>query len=132
MSFAELDAMIRTLEALGDPESVAASVASRAAPLLDDAVKATARAGQAPDGKPWPKRADGGAPLANAASHVTTKAHGPIVRMTLTGPDVFHHFGATRGSVRRQVIPDSGAGLSEVATQALRRAASDEWEARMR
>jgi hypothetical protein len=132
MSAQALDEMIASLRALGDAEEIAAGVARRAAPLLDAAVKATASAGQSPDGKAWQKREDGGAPLKNAAAHITTKAHGPLVRMTLTGADVFHHYGATRGSIRRQVIPDAGAAVPEMVTELLLQAAGAEFEARTR
>src|SRR4029077_6193843 len=132
MALQELDEMIRSLEALGDSEGFAAAVAARAAPLLDEAVKRTARAGQAPDGKPWPRRKDGDQALEHAADHIVTKAPGPIVRMTVTGVDVFHHFGATPGQVRRQVIPDAGAEMPAVAVHALERAAAAEFEARAR
>ena len=128
--FAELDAMIAQLRSLDGPV-VEQAIARGAAPLLDKAVKATARAGQAPDGKPWPTKKDGGAALEHAADHITTTASGAMVRMTLTGPTVFHHFGATRGGVRRQVIPDAGAEIPQVAIDAVTRAAREEIAARL-
>lgn len=130
MSFADLDAMIATLRGLDGPD-VERAIAARTAPLLDAAVKRTAAAGQDPDGKPWAPTKDGGAPLAHAADHITTAASGSIVRMTLTGPDVYHHFGATRGGIRRQVIPDAGAGIPQVAVAAITRAAREEIAARV-
>lgn len=130
MSLAELDDMIATLQRL-DGEDVERAVAARAAPLLDAAVKRTTRAGQDPDGKPWPERKAGGQALEHAADHITTRAAGSLVRMTLTGPDVFHHFGATRGGVRRQVIPDAGAGIPDVAVRIITQAARDELAARV-
>lgn len=120
--------MIAQLRAL-DGDRLAERIAARAAPLLDAAVKGTTSRGQAPDGTPWPKRQDGGAALEHAPDHIATKAAGPIVRMTLTGPDVYHHFGATKGGVRRQVIPDAGAEMPAVVERALLRAAREEFDA---
>lgn len=130
MAFAELDRMIAILRGLGGAE-VAQAVARRAAPLLDEAVKRTASAGQDPEGHPWPARKDGGRALERAADHITTRAAGNLVRMTLTGPDVFHHFGATRGQVRRQIIPDAGAEIPASVVAVLTQAARDEIAARL-
>ena len=53
---AELDAMIERLRALAGPK-VGERVAARAAPGVDAAIKATARAGTTPDGRAWkPKK----------------------------------------------------------------------------
>lgn len=98
---AELDEMIAMVRSL---RTLAVDAANEAAPLIEKAIKTTAAAGQTPDGKSWAPTKEGKKPMTNAASHITVTAAGPVVRMTLTGPDVFHHFGA-RG-VRRQVIPD--------------------------
>jgi hypothetical protein len=100
-----LDAMIEKMKLLG-ASGVGARVAARAAPLVDVEVKKTASAGTTPTGQAWKPRKDGGRPLVNAASHITTQAHGNLVSVTLTGPDVFHHLGLGNAP-RRQVIPDS-------------------------
>lgn len=122
--------MIAQLRSLDGPP-VEQAIARRAAPLLDKAVKATAGAGKAPDGTSWPPKKDGGQALEHAADHITTTANGAIVRMTLTGVDVFHHYGATRGGIRRQVIPDAGAEMPQVAIDAVTRAAREEIAARL-
>lgn len=118
-----LDSFIRSLKAL-DGETLERRTAQLAAPLLDDAVKKTASAGTTPAGAPWqPKKRGGGQPLADAASHIATRAYGPVVRQTLTGPTVFHHFGNEKDP-ERQVIPSSAedppvaSALAQAAQQA--------------
>lgn len=128
MSMQVLDEMIRELHEL-EPDAFGARVAQRAAPMLEKAVKATAAAGRAPDGTPWAPCKDGGRAMVHAADHVEASAHGAIVRVTLTGPDVFHHLGL-RGEPRRQVIPDRGGSeLPDVVVDVLTRAAREELEA---
>lgn len=100
---AVLQAMIARLQAVG--RSGLADVAAAAAPLVEEALRATARAGQTPYGESWPEKKAGGAPLERAADHITAKAAGPTVRVYLTGPDVYHHFGTARVP-KRQVIPE--------------------------
>jgi hypothetical protein len=125
-----LDEMISALRELGEGR-IGEAIAKRAAPALEESIKKTARAGQDPEGKPWAPRKDGGPALQHAADHIRATAHGDVVRVTLTGPDVFHHFGATRGGVRRQVIPDAGAELPPSVVKALTEAARAELEARL-
>lgn len=121
MSNAAFDDMISILRKLGGEEFVN-EVAKEAAPLLNDAVKATARAGTSPDGTPWaPRKKDGAPALAGADKDVTTAAHGPIVRMTLTGGPVYAQVGA-RGP-KRGVIPSGGAQIPAVASDAILEAA---------
>jgi hypothetical protein len=100
-----LDDMIARLRRLGG-DDVGERVAKGAVAGVDEAVKATARAGTSPMGSAWKAKKDGGRPLAHAADHISTAARGPIVVVTLTGPDVFHHKGLG-GKPRRQVIPDA-------------------------
>lgn len=117
MSLAELDAMIASVRRLGSmPEDVAAA----AAPLVEEALRATVRAGTDPDGHPWKRKKDGGDPLVHAADHIATRAVGSVVRATLTGVEVFHHFGA--GVPRRQILPDPGT-IPEAVGAAVQRAA---------
>lgn len=119
---AQLDEMIARIRRLGAPTLVD-EVAREAAPLVDAAIKRTARAGVTPLGAPWKSKKDGGAPLVNAAAAITTRALGRIVAVTLTGPTVFHHLGLG-GKPRRQVIPDGVSippGVKEAAIEAARR-----------
>lgn len=111
--------MIAALDRLARAPEEAARLA---APLVEAELRATAAAGTDPDGHPWPQRKAGGRAMAGAASHITCVARGPVVRATLNGPDVFHHFGA-RGEPRRQVLTDPGAIPAGVA-KALDRAAA--------
>lgn len=101
-----LDAMIAKLKILGG-QDVATRVAQRAAPMVDQAIKKTASAGQTPYGQAWKAKKDGGRALVNAASHIATSSSGNTITTTLTGPDVFHQKGL-QGKPRRQVIPDTG------------------------
>lgn len=101
----DLADIIASIERLG---TLAEDVAKRAAPLVEDALRATAKAGTAPDGTPWKPKKDRGAPLVHAGDAITVKAVGTVVRATLTGPTVFHHFGSARNP-RRPVLPDPGS-----------------------
>ena len=115
----DLDDMIRSIRALGELASV---TAKRAAPLVEEALRASASAQQSPDGKAWAPKKDGkGVPYANAASHIHAKAIGPVVRVTLDGPEVFGHFGRAN-RVPRPMLPDPGS-MPEPIGAALRKAA---------
>ena len=100
----DFDDLLASIRRVG---SLAQDTAKRAAPLVQEALRATAAAGQAPDGTPWQARKDGGAPLQHAGDAISVKAVGPVVRATLSGPTVFHHFGGGRNP-RRPVLPDPG------------------------
>jgi hypothetical protein len=115
---AALDDMIRALRGLA---TLPQDAARAAAPLVEDAIRTTVRAGQDPDGKPWPEKKGGGPALVHAADHITTAAHGTVVRTTLAGVDVFHHFGGGRNPKRR-ILPDPGTMPAGVEA-ALRRGA---------
>ncbi len=104
---AALDAMIAKAKALGAP-NVGDRVAAAAAPLVDEAVKKTAAAGETPLGQAWVPKRGGGKALANAASAIGTRALRALVVVTLSGPTVWHHKGAG-GKPRRQVIPDGAS-----------------------
>ena len=115
--------MIGALERLG---TLPAEVAKIAAPLVHEAITATVRAGADPSGKKWAAKKDGGAPLVHAADSIETRAVGTVIRTTLRGPTVFHHFGA-RGAPRRTVLPDPGT-IPPAVERALERAAALAWE----
>lgn len=103
---AELDSMIERLRTLAGPD-VARRVASKAAPGVDKALKTTANAGKTSEGKAWAPKKDGGRPLVHAADAIATKSAGNMVIATLSGPTVFHHYGAG-GKPQRPVLPDNG------------------------
>jgi hypothetical protein len=119
---AALDDMIARMRTLAGP-TVGLRVATKAAPLVDAAIKKTASAGKSPTGQPWKPKKDGGKPLVHAASHIDTRAHGNLVVTTLTGPDVYHQLGTGHLPVR-QIIPDSGTIPDDV-ERALLAAATD-------
>lgn len=113
----DIEDMIEILRRLADAPERAAAVA---APLVDEAIKTTARAGTTPTGQAWQPKKGGGAPLVHAADHIKTTAVGTAIRVRLEGVDVFHHYGA--GVPRRPILPDPGTIPPAVAS-ALDRAA---------
>jgi hypothetical protein len=116
--FASMNEMIATLKELGG-SGMTDKVAAKAAPLVDEAIKTTAKAGQNPYGEPWAPKKDGGAPLKNAASHVSTRSSGSLVIVTLTGEaEVFHNRGGKR-TPQRQIIPNSETFLPRTVNDAL-------------
>ena len=119
---ATLDAMIEQMKALGASD-VGARVAKKAAPLVDAAIKKTAAAGTTPTGETWKPKKDGGRPLVNAASHISTEAHGALVASTLTGPDVWHNGGFGKNP-HRQIMPTSGT-IPEHIAKAIEQAAKE-------
>ena len=126
MGLEQLDAWIRRLKELGGG-GMAARVAAKAAPLVDEALKKTASAGQSPAGEAWaPKKKGGGRPLANAASHISTKAQGAIIVATLSAPDSFHDQGVGHAP-RRQVLPETG-DVPPAVEEALERAARETFD----
>ncbi len=119
----ELDDMIASLRALG-AKDLGARIAKRSEEPLQAAIVGTLEAGTAPDGTPWAgRKKDGARPYANAASRVSTKSSGDVLRMTLKGPEVFGHFGA-RGMPVRQMLPDAGAAIPEVVSKAIEEGAA--------
>jgi hypothetical protein len=113
------DAFIAALR-LMEGSALEEAIAKEAEVTLQDAVKATLVAGETPEGKPWaPKRRGGGRAYVDAGSTLTTKSTGNYVRMTLTGPDVYGHFGRTGKQVARPMLPDAGAGVPKVVSDAL-------------
>jgi hypothetical protein len=120
---AEIDEMI---EAMTRIAGAPADAARLAAPLIDEAIKSTVRAGTSPAGTAWaPKKRGGGAPLVHAADAISTAAVGSVVRVTLSGVEVFHHFGA--GVPRRQILPDPGT-IPPAVARALERATAQAFD----
>jgi hypothetical protein len=106
-----IDDMLASLQRL---KTVDVRAAQLAAPLVEAAVKKTAAAGTSPSGKAWAEKKGGGRAMKGAAGHLKAQAIGNVVRVSLTGPDVFHNYATTR-EPRRQVIPDVGEVPPEVA-----------------
>lgn len=112
--------MLEDLRRLGELPREAAKIA---APLVERELRAKAAAGEDPEGTAWaPRKKDGGRAMKNAAAHIEVAPVGTVVRATLTGPDVYHHFGAGPGHVTRQVLPDPGT-IPPGVEKALREAA---------
>lgn len=119
-----LDDMIAELKSLGATD-IEVKVATKGAKRLREALEASLSAGHAPGGLAWaPRKEDGGRAYANAASRLSVKAIGDIIRAEVTGPEVYGHFGA-RGMPVRQMLPDGSAGMPPEVERALERAADD-------
>lgn len=85
-----------------------AELATRVAPDIESAARASASAGTSPGGDAWAPKRDGGQALDGAADEISVTASGASVVVALEGPSAIHHSGTARGGVRRQVIPDDG------------------------
>lgn len=127
--FSSLDAHIAKVRKLA---TLSELTAAKAAPLVLEAVQKTTRSGKTPNGEPWPPKKDGGQPLMHAADHLSATSEGPIVVLTLTGkPEVVHNFGDKRNP-KRQILPDAGAGIPTIVSDAVRRASRDAFAEIMR
>jgi hypothetical protein len=126
----ELDAMIASLRQLASPADVERRVAKKAETTLQAALEKTLAAGQTPEGKPWAPRKTGGRAYEHAASRIVTKASGNLVRTTLSGPEVYGHFGNAHQEPR-QMLPDAGAGMPESVEAALTEAAQQVFDEAM-
>ncbi len=111
---ADLDAMIAKFRKLG---KVAEDAARESAPLVEAALRRTAAAGTAPDGKAWAPKKDGTRALPDAPGAIHAASHGSVVQVRITGGYVLQN--RLKGDARRQVIPDSGAPLPPVVIEAL-------------
>ena len=117
-----LEAMIADFQGLAD--GFTPDVARRASPLVEQALKASAAAGTTPEGQAWAPKKTGGRAMPNAAKAIAVKAFPTVVRVVLTGVEVFGHYGKGAMQVARKIIPDTGA-MPKVVAEALKRA-SDE------
>lgn len=117
-----LRSMIRRLRAFGQ----GAEVAREAAPLIEQALKATAAAGTDPDGKPWKSKKDGSRALPDAADALTVTPGAMLVTIRVRGGEaVQNRFGFRRMLPRRKQIPKAiYAALREGAARAWKKAMS--------
>jgi hypothetical protein len=116
-----LDAMIARVRSYG--RGMGEKVARAAAPLIEAAAKKTAAAGTTPDGVAWKPKKDGGRPLEHAAEHLSAKAVGASVVLTLSGKaEVVHNFGNEKDP-KRQILPSGGGPLPKGIEAAARKAA---------
>jgi len=103
---AGFDAMIASLRAL---ERLPEDAAKAAAPLIEEALRASAAAEKAPDGTPWaPRKKGSGALYAHAGARIKATAIKSLMRVTLSGPEVYAHSGTAK-LPRRPMLPDPGA-----------------------
>ena len=104
---AALDEMIGRLVALG--ENASAAVAREAAPAVEAVSKASASAGQTPDGVAWEPRRDGRRALANAVAAVECLAVSGKVVVRLVGTSTGNQRVQAIQNVVRPIIPARGA-----------------------
>lgn len=81
-----------------------------------------------PDGKPWPKKVDGGRALQGAASGLSVRADGTTIVAELDGVHARHHHGRVRGGIARPILPTR---ISERFANAIRRILSGEFRRAM-
>lgn len=122
-----LNEMVATLRKLGAKDTEIL-MAKEAAKSLEVALTKTLSAGTSPEGEPWaPKKKDGGRPYEHAANRLTVKAYGNLVRATVTGPEVYGHYGVNH-MPPRPMLPDAGGGIPKSVETALTEAATKVFE----
>jgi hypothetical protein len=82
-------------------------MAQRAAELMKVEIGKAVTQGRSVDGTPLKPKKDGSQPLKNADKAITARGIGNVAVVTLTGVEVFHHFGAGRNPERR-ILPTKG------------------------
>lgn len=117
-----IDEMITSLRRLGDEEKVASAVAERGKTTLLEAIIAQISAGNSPNGTPWAPKKGGGIAYADAQKGLSSKAFGPLIRVSLTGHAAYGHFGVVGRMPPRPMLPDAGAGMPVLVTEALDKA----------
>lgn len=99
----ELNRMIAALEALKHtPEQLVNIVREE----LDAHLRSTIAAQTTAYGDPWKPSKYGQPLLVNAAAALRYTVTGTKLRVTLTGIEAKHHFGAVRGGRARRIIPN--------------------------
>ena len=104
-AFASLAAHIERVEALA---ALAPAAAQDVAEAVESELQRQIAAGTDADGKAWPRREDGGRPLAGAGKALTVVAAGKRVIAQLRGHIARHHRGIARGGVERPIFPAKG------------------------
>lgn len=113
-----LESLVSGLRAVG-AKDFGEKIAAESVPEVQKRISDTLAAGETPSGTAWgAKKRDGGRAYPNAASKIDTKSFGNVVRTTLTGNEVYGHFGSAKMQ-RRQMLPDAGAGLPPEIEKAL-------------
>lgn len=103
-------------------DDTAQEMAAEAAQLIAEAVARDLAAGRDPTTQsPWPEKKSGGRPYANAAKSLSVKVFGVVVKLTISGPEAWGHFGF-RGSPKRRMLPDAGNEIPQTIRDAIMRA----------
>lgn len=97
-----LDRQIARLRELGRLVPVSTPVVASA---VKDELAAQLRRGEAPDGRPWAKTAEGRDALPNAARDLSVRPVGTTIVCRIDGVHARHHFGHVRGGIKRQILP---------------------------
>lgn len=129
MSTPVLDEMIRRMRSLGDG-TFAAECAREAAPAMAAEIKRTAAAGTSPDGAAWPEKKGGGRALAKAAGEVTARAVDDVAAVSIPFPYSLHNAGQGHAP-KRQILPETGAGIPPRMAEVCSEAAQRVWARRM-
>lgn len=115
-----LEDIIESLHQMGgdDAEKELAEIAARE---IKDALTETLSAGETPEGEPWAPTKTGKRAYKNAASKLSVAAEDTLIRVIITGPEVYGNFG-TGKMPQRRMLPDAGAGMPKSVEKALNRA----------
>jgi hypothetical protein len=118
--YAQLDAMIAAVKALGElPERVAAE----AAPAVQAVLRKTAAAGTSPDGVPWAATKEGKPALKNAAAAIHVTAKGPVITARLEGTSTGSAKVQAVQNHTRPILPVRGDDLPKSVANAVTQAA---------
>ena len=101
----ELQAQIKRLRALAEPDGLLGRSAVNVARQVKFDIVRQVAAGEDPDGKKWKLTKQGKQPLQNAGQSVAVTARGTTVTIVISGRHARHHLGAVKGKVVRKVIP---------------------------
>ena len=105
---AQADAFVAALR-MFEGSALEERIAKHAEGTLQNALETTLVAGETPEGEAWASlRKTGGRAYPNAAAHIKTRSTGNFVRVGLSGPDVYGHFGRTGKQVARPMLPSGG------------------------
>jgi len=99
--------------------------APAAAAAMGDALRATASAGQTPEGQAWaPKKKGGGKALAGAAAAIKIRAVGTVLIASIGMPEAIHNAGK-RNTPARKILPTE---LPPIVADAIKQSLIETWE----
>lgn len=105
-----LQAFIAGVESLRTMNEQVAKVAE---PGVAAVARASAAAGEAPDGEAWPARKEGGKALPGAAAAITSSSKGSRIELKIGAPYVFHNHGAGGHSESKEAVRHRKRSASE-------------------